>query len=492
MVRVILVARDTFHQGCFTEALATKEEPKKRKRKDRTGLEVVSARRSFVPSSEEQVRILESSFGCRRFAYNWGLAEWERRRQSGEKTGFEPLRNQLNAVKGEEFPWMYEVPKDVVAEGLRDLVTSFKNYFDSLSGKRKGKKMGHPRRKKRGRCRFSFRLPGDRVKITESYEKDGRTFVSAVSLSTIGDIRLDEPLELLGRVTQVSVSRSGGKYYVSFSMEYTPKVRQRRVKRPKAVGVDLNVSKSMVLSNGKVIMGPKALEQLSWRLKREQRRLSKMKKGSKNRKKQAIKVAAIHARIACIRKDFVEKSTTYLLRKFDYVCLEDLNVSGMMRNRRLARVLSDAAMGSFAPTLELKKRRFGKEVLYVDPFFPSSKQCRKCKVKNQDLKLSDRVFSCVNPDCGHQEDRDLNAAINIRSECIQNLPRAAGEFTPMEIWSIPSISLKEMRRQTKVGSGKDKSKDSPASNTIEPSDSVQTRKPAHQAAKALMPVIRFE
>lgn len=214
------------------------------------------------------------------------------------------------------------------------------------------------------------------------------------------------------------------------------------------------------------------------------RRYKLAEKGSNNRRKQKIKVADIHSKIAAIRKDFVEKTTTYILRKYDYVCVEDLNVAGLMRNHKLARALADASMGSFAPALERKKKRFGKEILYVDRFFPSSKQCRKCGVKNQDLTLSDRTFKCVNQACGHTENRDVHAAKNIEQECLKGVPRAAGEFTPMEIWSIPVPSLKEGTRQTTVGGGKGTAH--PTSNAIEPVGSARTRSEINLATEARM------
>ena len=467
--------------GPLAEAEVTK--PKKRAKKDREGLAVIAGKRSFEPSSLVQKNLLEQSFGAKRFAYNWGLAEQERRREAGLSSSFESLRNALNAVKKEQFPWMYDVPKDVVAEGVRDLTTAFQNFFSSHGGQRKGKKVGYPKPKKRGRCRFAFRLPGDRVKITDSVvAPNGHTLVKSIKLSTLGHVRLDEPLELCGKITQVNVSRSGEKYYISFSMEYKPTTRVRMVRKPKSIGGDLGLGKTLVLSNGKVIQGPRAFMKLSKRLAKEQRRLSRMPKGSKNRKKQAQKVAAIHAKIACIRKDFVEKTSTYLLRKYDIVCLETLNVSGMMRNHKLASSLADASFGAITAAVKRKQTRLGSLLMQSPMFFASSKQCSKCKVKNQDLTLSDRIFRCVNPDCNHVMDRDLNAAINIHKECLKKIPRAAGKFTPMEIWSLPSFCPKQQLGKTKTGSGNGLSKDTPSTNVVPRYDSAQICSPGTESS----------
>lgn len=166
--------------------------------------------------------------------------------------------------------------------------------------------------------------------------------------------------------------------------------------------------------------------------------LYRRKKGSSNRFKAARQVARLHQRIANIRKDFVEKTTTSLLKRHDLIGIESLNVAGMLKGKRFSRALADASFGAIAQALSRKAKRFGCFVVAIDTFFPSSKMCRKCGVKNQDLTLETRVFRCPSSLCAHQEDRDVHAARNIQHQALKLiLPGATGEFTPVERCSLP-------------------------------------------------------
>jgi putative transposase len=175
-------------------------------------------------------------------------------------------------------------------------------------------------------------------------------------------------------------------------------------------------------------------------LAKSNKSLHRKEKGSKNRRKAAQKVARLHTDIANVRRDFTEKLSTQLLKKYDIIGIEDLNIAALMKSGRMSRSLADASLGALVGALERKQTKYGALVIQVDRFFPSSQLCRKCQVKNQDLTLGDRIFRCVSPTCQHQEDRDLNAARNIHREALRILPRATGEVMPVEVWSIPPTS----------------------------------------------------
>lgn len=395
----------------------------------------IAFKSAFTLTTHEQGSLLEQCFGTARFAYNWALTAWEEERTAGRRSTFQSLRNKLNEIKREAFPWMLLVPKDVPAEAIRDLTVAFKNFFEGGSGK--GRKAKYPRRKKKGRSKFSFRLPGDRLRFRESTTPEG-IITTEVYLSKIGWVRLREHFLAVGKVLYATVSRKVDRYFISFCMEYQPTKRVRKIRHLKSTAIDLGLTHTLTLANGVKIEGPRASAKHQRKLRRANRRLHARVKGSRNRARQARKVAAVHQRIANIRRDFTEKTTTQLLQRHDVIGIEDLNVAAMIKSGRASRSFSDASFGAISAALVRKAPRFGVLVIKIDRFFPSSKQCRLCGCKNQALTLADRIFQCPEVGCGHREDRDVHAARNVHREALARVPRATGEFTPVEIWSLPS------------------------------------------------------
>ena len=174
----------------------------------------------------------------------------------------------------------------------------------------------------------------------------------------------------------------------------------------------------MTLANGVQIASPGSLARYAKELARRNRHLHRKIRGSKNRAKAARRVARLHQRIANIRRDFTEKATTKLLRAYDVIGIEDLNGAALLKTGRFSKSMSDSALGSLTAALHRKAEKYGALVMEVDRFFPSSKLCRKCLVKNQDLTLADRTFHCPSASCGHKEDRDIHAAKNIQREVL--------------------------------------------------------------------------
>ena len=213
------------------------------------------------------------------------------------------------------------------------------------------------------------------------------------------------------RVIRMSVSRRAGRWYASLTVDREPAVASVSVSKWGAVGVDLGVKHLATLSDGTVIPNPRALGTRLKSLRKAQRSLSRKTMGSARREKAKARVARLHARVADVRADAINKATTMIAGNYSVVCIEDLNVAGMVKNRSLARSVSDAALGEFRRQLEYKTARTGAVLRVVDRWYPSSKTCSNCGVVKAKLSLSERVFNC--DDCGASMDRDLNAAINI-------------------------------------------------------------------------------
>ena len=406
------------------------------------GMEFSALKTEFRPSSKTQTIKLAKSFGSSRFVYNDALKTAQRMLdEKAAYPNFQALRNDLNARKREDFPWLLEVPKDIASEACRDLETALKNFFESRSGKRKGPKIEFPKKKKKGKAKDSFRLPGETVKILE--EKDGK--ISKIKIGKLGVVRLLEPIKLSGwHVSSVTVSRKANRHFISFCVRRPENIRTRRVLKPLSIGVDLGIKTLVAYSNKTVKEGPKALKKGLKKLIKLQKRMSKKympptidertnektyHRQSSRYMKAKKKVANHHLKIANVRKDFLEKETTRLALKYDLILVEDLNVAGMKKNRKLARAISDQAFGRFVSTLERKQLKYGNHVVRINTWFPSSKQCRKCGTKNHGLTLADRIFLCVNPKCGHTEHRDHHAAINVQQEGLKIYAKANAKLT---------------------------------------------------------------
>ena len=335
----------------------------------------------FRPASKTQAVKLSKSFGVSRFAYNLAVTKAsEMLSQKEQYPNFQALRNDMNSRKAKEFPWMFEVPKDISAEAARDAETALKNFFESRSGKRKGKKLLFPRKKKKGKSKDSFRLPSDVVVVKESVDDK----VVRVKLGKLGIIKLLEPISLkTWRVTSATVSRRAGRYFISFSVRRPEKARIRNVTKPLSIGLDLGIKNLVTYSNGAQKEGPKSLKKKEKKLKRLSRRLSNKhvtgKSRSRNAIKAAVKIASLHMKITNIRKDFREKETTRLARSYDLVCVESLNVQGMVKNHCLAKSISDQSFGAFVAALERKQETFGMGVLKVGTFFSFIKAMSKVR-----------------------------------------------------------------------------------------------------------------
>lgn len=386
------------------------------------------------PTHEQEV-FFRQCVGTSRFAYNWALKRWREQFEGGGKPNEGQLRKDLNAIKEQEFPWMLDVPKAVIQQAIKNLGTAYQNFFDSLKGKRKGPKMAAPDFKSRHKSKQSARLdngPG-------TFSFDGKN----VKLPKIGVVKTHESLRFDGKPLSALVSFVGGRWWLSVQVEMPdqPKVEPNKL----AVGIDLGIKAALVLSDGTTFDSPKPLKSALERIKRLGHLVSRKVKGSNNRKKSAARLGRQHWKVAQIRKDWQHKTTTAIAKQYRLVGLEDLNVKGMMANHCLARAIGDIGFSEIRRQLEYKAEK----VVVIDRWLPTSKTCSNCGHKKDVLALSERVFHCDR--CGFEIDRDLNAAINIRTaSCAGN--NACGDGSAdVEMVNVKLLSLKQESRLSYLG-----------------------------------------
>jgi putative transposase len=371
---------------------------------------MLTAHRIALAPNKVQATYLARAAGVARFAYNWALAEWQRQYTAHKANPASPLpsqlslRRQLNAIKRAQFTWMLEVTKCAPQMAIIQLGEAFKNFF---AGRAR-----HPRFRRKGEHdRFSisndqFRIDGKRLRIPN-----------------LGWVRMREALRFTGRLVSATISRQAGRWYASITVD-TPEVFLPPAENQGAVGVDLGVSTLATLSTGETCMGPKALRTLLNRLRRLSRGLSRKVKGSNNRARAKAKLAKLHARIGNLRRDALHQLTSNLTRRFHTIGIEDLNVRGMLGNRRLARAIADMGFYELRRQLEYKAAWRGGQVVVADRWYPSSKTCSACGHVLETLALGQRSWSC--PGCAREHDRDVNAAMNLRNLAVSSTVTACG------------------------------------------------------------------
>ena len=356
---------------------------------------------------------MASHAGAARFAYNAGLAHVKEALDNGEPVDWShyALRRWWNANKdtlavnqGTGEVWWSQNSKEAYSGGLRSLAQGLSNWSKSRKGQRKGKRVGFHRFKSKNTVmRFAYSTGFTAPTAGDPY---------GLKLPRIGRVHCMENVydRVNGaRLVRITVSRRAGNWCASLTVEREPITNP--APRGGAVGVDLGVKNLATLSDGTVIPNPRALGARLKALRKAQKALSRKVKGSARREKARERVARLYARVADVRADVINKATTMITRTYGVVCVEDLNVAGMVKNHSLARSLSDASLGEFRRQLEYKAARTGAVLRVVDRWFPSSKTCSNCGVVKAKLSLSERTFNC--DACGLSIDRDLNAAINI-------------------------------------------------------------------------------
>jgi putative transposase len=349
-----------------------------------------------------QREALARAFGCARVVFNDALAARKAAFEAGEPyiPDAELSARLTAAKKAPERAWLGEVSSVVLQQALADLNAAYRNFFNSLTGKRKGPKAAAPRFRSRKDSRQSVRFTANsRFKVLEN---------GKLRLPKIGDVEVRWSRPLPAVPSSVTVIRdAAGRYFASFvvevNLEPLPETRAE-------CGIDLGLGHFAVMDDGTKIAAPRFLRRAQKKLKRAQRDLSRKQKGGRNRERARFEVARAHARVADARRDFHHKLSTTLIRENQAVHVEDLTVKGLARTR-LAKSVHDAGWSAFTGMLEYKARLYGREFRRIGRFEPTSQVCSACGAKDGPKPLSVREWTCK--ECGTVHDRDLNAARNI-------------------------------------------------------------------------------
>jgi putative transposase len=353
-----------------------------------------------IEPTSEQIVLLSKHFGACRFVFNRFLHE-RKEKYLNEKTSlnyYDNARTLTDLKKEEDFDWLKEINSQSLQSTIRNLDSAYKNFFN--------KQNKFPRFKSKYN-KQSFKIPQNALinegKLVIPKFKEG--------------IKINSHREIEGEILFATITKSTtGKYYVSITCEVNYKPFDKTGSK---VGIDTGIKDLAILSDGKTYENIKVLKSKLKKLKYQQRQLSKKQKGSNSGQKQKIKLSLTHEKITNIRKDYLHKISTEIVKNHDIISVEDLSVKNMMKNHKLAQSLSDVSLGMFYTMLEYKSKWNDKSFVKIDRFFPSSKTCSNCGWIYQDLNLSIREWTC--PSCNEHHDRDLNASKNILKQGINIL-----------------------------------------------------------------------
>ena len=367
----------------------------------------------IYPDAEQRQKMMQF-FGCVRVVYNMCLdnycQKYEEWKKNGTDIGKTPL---VTEFKKEKF-FLKDCDNAALAYARTNFDKALSDFFKSKKGKRKGKKVGFPKHKKRGKSKFAYKTCDAHggIRFDEDYTR--------IKLPKIGWVKCVYHRKCKGIIKAVTVTMTkSGKFYISVMSEVDaikPLLnRKKKTENLSVVGLDMSLPKFCVSScedDDAIIKYRHEYRREEMRLRRLNRRLSRKENKSKNREKAKKRLSALHEKIANRRKDFIIKSALYFARKYDVVVIEDLNMQNMARSLRLGKSVMDLGWGMFKTWLGIECEKYDTYLMKADKWFASSKTCHKCGAKNTLLELSDREWVC--PNCGCVIDRDRNAAINLR------------------------------------------------------------------------------
>lgn len=382
-----------------------------------------------------QVEPLAKAFGCARVVWNDALATYKvaytqnlPRPKDVDKLVI------TQAKKRDERAWLSEVSNIVLQQAYRDLQQAWSNFFNSIKGVRKGRKVACPRFKKK-QSRQTIRLTVGGFSVHSE----------SVKLAKIGHIPMVVTRALPSKPSSVTIIKdTTGRYFASFVVEVQPEILPQT---DESIGIDLGLSHFAILSNGEKIENPKYHKKQLKRIKRANRKLSKCQRDSNRRKKAKLKLAKLHAKVKDSRTDFLHKLTTKLVRENQALAIEDLNVSGMVKNRKLSRAISDAGWSSFRTLLDAKCQKHGRHLTIINRWLPTSQKCSTCSQSGGKKELHIREWQCLH--CGAVHDRDINAANNIKVAGGQpetvNGRGSRHQTTPVAVCDEPSTTFKPVQ-----------------------------------------------
>ena len=349
----------------------------------------------FYPTDQQQ-RSLAQLFGCCRVVWNDALAICKQTEKKAKSAELQKLVI-TQAKKTPERAWLSEVSNIPLQQSVADLDTAFKNFFDSCKGKRKGRKVGYPKFKKRTNTQ-SARLTRGGFALKED----------SVYLAKIGLVNPIWSRELPSEPSSVTIIKDcANRYFLSFVVEVLPVSLDTK---SQSVGIDLGIKTFAVMSNGEKAFSP-CYKDLDRRVRKLQKKLARQQKDSKRRNKTRIQIARLHNQIADTRQDFLHKLSTQVVSENQTIVFEDLNVSGMVKNRKLARAISQQGWREFRVLVEAKSEKYGRKFVVISRWEPTSQVCSDCGYKWGKIDLSIRSVLCLN--CGFEHDRDENASVNI-------------------------------------------------------------------------------
>ena len=391
--------------------------------------------------TDEQGQQMTRIIGCCRFVWNrlleYSSKSYERRKES--HTAFD-LNNFIAHSLKPAFPWLSDAPAQTLQCVSADLSAAFKAFFR--------KDAAYPKFKTKHRSKKSFRIPQKgKVDVNNS-----RIYVQGIGW--VDAVIHRKPIGKLKNIT-VTVNPSGTVYASCLFDDGLEAPVPELPEKPKVIGIDLNLERLAICSDGREYENPRALKQYEKKLRHLQKLLSKKKKGSGNWKKLKTEIAVLHEKIANIRKDSIHKMTKKIVcdSQAEVIVIEDLNVAGMMKNRKLSKHIQDASFFEIRRQLEYKSLFYGKTLIIADRFFASSRTCHICGWHNAELTLSDREWECKV--CHTRQDRDRNAALNLESFGLKALAGDAGDVKPLEMPTVDGRAAMHLRSMASVNEEKD-------------------------------------